>query len=553
MKKKFTKWFTMALVMLFVLSTLVTGCGKPAESGEGNQAQVKEPAENNGPVENDGPGGNGGTEEAEPAPANTQKSEETLIVAHPAEPTKLTPLNGPLTNHDVAPFDTMTATLFKINYETYEAEPYLVTEYEEIDSTHYRLKMREDAVYADGTPITAHDVIWTFNRYAEKGVMFATYLKLEECVAEDDYTVVLAFKEHTPGWYNELTREGIYNEKLVEAAGGFDEVDRNPPVGGGRYVFSEWKPGEYILVERNENYWDKDYVGYYKYIKFIFVPDAASRVMAVQSGDADMASILSVSQVLALESDPGVNGELLYNGNVLNLYFNNEKGIFAENPRLREAVALAIDPEAINQVINMGQGQVAQGIFCEENAYYHEVYPDGKKPYDLEKAKQILKEEGYENGFSCYSPATADNETILTILKEQLRAINVDLQFDILDTSVAGPEGRAGNYDVTLAPTAHYVLSSANFEQINPDKIGIAFASLRITDPAIKELIGRASSPDLEVKKQGWIDVQEYLFNNYCLVGLCTRYEGYALKDGLTGVRQLYRPSQYSVTDVRPQ
>ena len=482
---------------------------------------------------------------------NTQKSDETLVVALPAEPAGVTTLNG-ITNTQTNTVSYVIAPrLWELNTETNELEMSLATGFEKIDDTHYRVTLREDAVYADGTPITAADVAYTFTCAAEVGLDYARNLDPANFVVEDDHNIILAYTQYTPGWNVALAEAnaGIYSEAAVEAVGGVQAAERQAPVGGGRYNFVEWKSGEYILVERNENYWDEDYVGYYKYIKFIWATDSASRMLAVKSGDADVALDINISEAITLQNDPTAKAWVSGASTVYNVYFNCTDTVFAD-AKLREACMYLIDSESVNNLVNMGYGNAVQGFIPEQNPYYVEYYEGGVHPYDPEKGKQLVEEAGYA-GTTIECLVLTTNASIATMIQEMLRVGGIEMNIQQVEPSTYVTESRAGNYDLTIGNNSNGFISPDNFVLLDPDRVYTTIGGPKITDPVMTELIAKATSPDEATAKEGWADIINYIFDNNCLVGLCDRVLCAAINPELDGLQQIKR-DQVDVTEVRP-
>jgi peptide/nickel transport system substrate-binding protein len=340
----------------------------------------------------------------------------------------------------------------------------------------------------------------------------------------------------------------IYSEAAVEAVGGLDATDRNAPVGCGRYELKEWKSGEYVLVERNENYWDDSYVGYYKYIKFIGIPDAASRSLAVQSGDANVAYKISTTDYVMLEMSPMVDGLIMSDIDLYNLGFNcsSEK---LSDPKVREALAYAVDAESVNMIVNMGRGKVAQGLYPESFPFYHEVYEGGHLPFDPAKAKQLLADAGIAEGTLTLRFITlAANANIATIIQESMRQAGVNVEIEIEEQSVYVQDARGGNYDLQVISTSLGTVQPNCFNQVSPSQVGKAVGNCRITDPAMAEMCERAASSDPDAQAQGFNDIIDYVFNNYCLVGLCTQNKYSAVTAGIEGLTTGNRMSYIDVS-----
>lgn len=477
------------------------------------------------------------------------KSDETLVVILETEPKTLTNLNNASTLQ-VFP-EAIGDSLLRYNDETKTADPCLAESYEMIDDTHYRFHLREDAVYSDGKPVTADDVLYSLTQYKEIGVQDALMIDAENCVVEDEHTFVLALETYKLGWEFCVAQgtTAIYSKAAVEAAGGVD-APGFAPVGCGRYKISEWKPGEYLLVERNENYWDSDFTGYYKYIKYMFVSDSASRVMAVRSGDADIANRISAADYISLQNDSAAYGWAYDAGVVNNLYFNNESGPLTD-ATLREAICCAIDPEAVNAVMNLGMGEVAQGLWPKNFPFYRDYYD--KTLYNPEKAKQLLEEAGYATGLTLELPTLTTYKDAATVVQENLRNVGIEVNVSVLDNPTWTGLARGGDYDLLIGNTAIASVNATMFNHVDPAKAGISAFNLRVDTPELNEGLALANSTDETQQKDGFDKLYDEIFSNYYVLGLCNGDKYMAVKNGITGLRVSNTYGFVDVTECHPE
>ena len=550
---KLTKALLLALALVMVLS--MAACGG---NSSGSSTSSTTPADSGSSTPaNSGNSAAGaildtmqttGTEEA-----NTDKSDETVTVMLAAEPTALTGLTG-ITDQEACVIEYATsAHLFDFDTASGTAVPSLATGYEAVDETHYRVSLRADAHYSDGSPITAADVIYTFKTCYDAGQEWALNFALDECVAEDEHTVLLAFTQYVPGWDAGLSEAtaGIFSEAAVNAIGGLEATERNLPVSGGRYNFNEWKPGEYILLERNDNYWDPDYVGYYKFIKVIWASDSASRTLAVKSGDADVAETLSVSECLTLQNDPSASPVIFPSSTTFNVYFNCSKEPFSD-PKLREACSYLIDSVGMNQLVNMGLGEVAQGFIPKQmGEFYKEYHPDGVNPYDVEKAKTLLAEAGYGDGLTVECVILKANLAPATVIQEAFRNAGITMNITTMEPGSFVPEARAGNYDITIGNNSNGFRSPDNFKLVNPESAYTVIGGPKITDEAMIEIVKRGNSFDHDTAVQGWHDCIDYLFSNHCLVGLYSKLICEATNPNIAGLKLIKR-EYINITELHP-
>ncbi len=386
-------------------------------------------------------------------PANTEKTDETLTIGLTSEPSTLYgAASGTTENEEQIIGNAMLDSLVKFNYATNEIEPSLATEWEWIDDTHIKFTLRDDVTMSDGTPLVADDVVYTANEiWVGLNQTNDTGKYIVGATADDEHTVTIEFNSVAPDFLKMLTwtNFGIVSEDEVNAAGGIEAVSSNPVCGSGPYKFVEWKNGEYVTLERNEDYWDTSYVGYYKTIKFTFTSDAAAREMAVESGDADIAYDMPISQGATYVGNEAVNVTVYGFGQTTHLWYNQGENAGAtKDANVRAAIDKALDFDAIAQVGTAGYGAAVLSYWDTSCDYYQANYTAEERAVDVEGAKQLLEEAGYGDGLEITALGLADNAAVLTVMQANLAAAGITLTIDTPDTAQFVEEAFGGNYDI---------------------------------------------------------------------------------------------------------
>lgn len=384
---------------------------------------------------------------------NTQKTDEELVIELASEPSTLYgAATGTVQNEDCIIGNAIRDTLVRYDYGTNSAKPNLATDWEWTDDTHLKMTLRDDVTMTDGTPLTVDDVVYTVNKiWVELNQSNGTGQYVTGATADDEHTVTIEFNTTAPDFVAMLSwpNFGIVSEDEVNAAGGIDGIQKNPLAGSGRYKFKEWKNGQYIILERNENYWNPDYVGYYKTIKLVFTSDAAAREMAVESGDADFAYNMPVSQAAAFVGSETVNTAIYNFGQTTHLWYNmGENAGATKDIKVRQAIDKALNFDAIAQVGTAGFGQSALSYFDTSCAFYQANYTSEERTVDIEGAKQLLAEAGYENGLEITALGLQDIVPVLTVMQANLAEAGITLNLDTPDTAQFVEGAFGGNYDI---------------------------------------------------------------------------------------------------------
>lgn len=317
-------------------------------------------------------------------------------------------------------FSTVTHQLWNCwawNYdENNVAYPYLVTELPSLDNgglsedgKTITLKLRDDIVWSDGTPLTSADFAFTYNMVMDPNNTVSStdpYDKVATLETPDAQTVVITFADAYAPWLGTLWK-GILPahvlQPVFDAEGNINEAEWNsqPTVGCGPYTFSEWESGSYASFVANENYWgDKPKIDE---IFFRFVPDDASQVAALLAGDGDLGTFIAYSDVPSVQ-DAGIQIATVMSGYNEGWFFviNDDKGepVIAEkanspvrDKNVRLAIAMSVDRESIVNDLLLGLTGVPASYW--DALSFYNTPPLENYPYDPEGAKALLEEAGW--------------------------------------------------------------------------------------------------------------------------------------------------------------
>ena len=438
----------LALALAGAMVMSMAACGGNSDSSNGTSSNTTS-------------GDNGNTAEStvsviEPNqdPANTEKSDEELVVGLSSEPSVLYGVAaGTVENEEQIIGHALFDSLVKYNYNTHEVEPKLATSWEWVDDTHLKFTLRDDVTMSDGTPLVADDVVYTCNEiWVALNQANDTGKNIIGATADDEHTVTIEFASVAPDFLTMLTwtNFGIVSKDEVEAAGGLEAVSKEPAnIGTGPYKFKEWKHGQYVLLERNDDYWDKDYVGYFKTIKLTFTSDAAAREMAVESGDAQIASEMPVSQAATYAANDAVNTSIYGFGQTTHLWYNmGDNAGATKDVKVRQAIDKALNFDAIAQVGTAGFASAALSYWDSSCDFYQDFYTAEDRAVDIEGAKALLAEAGYENGLEITALGLQDNAAVLTVMQANLAEAGITLTIDTPDTAQFVESAFGGNYDI---------------------------------------------------------------------------------------------------------
>jgi len=293
------------------------------------------------------------------------------------------------------------------------------------DGLTYEFVLRRGVKFHNGDPLTAEDVKFSFERY--RGAAAKT---LKDRVASmdvvDPHHVRFRLKRPWPDFmtfYGTLVTSAgwVVPKRYVERVG--EDGFKKAPVGAGPYKFVSFKPGVELVLEANEQYWRK--TPSVKTLVMRGVPDVATRLVMLKRGEADIAYAFASSMAEEIKRTPGLTLRPFYPPFVVWLVFTEQweaKSPWADR-RVRLAANLALDREAINQAETLGLSKLTASIIPRSFEGY---WPAPLFPYDPQRAKQLLAEAGYPNGFDA-GPISVDISwtTITEAIVNDLRAVGI--------------------------------------------------------------------------------------------------------------------------------
>jgi len=325
-----------------------------------------------------------------------------------------------------------------VSYGTdFSIHPELATSWSiENDGKRIVFKLRSGVKFQDGTDFNADAVKWNIDHRLDKEVASPQRQQLDPIIQSvevvDPTTVAFNLKERSPGLLSLLgERPGFMISPT--AAQKFGKDFGNHPVGTGPYVFKEWVKGSQITVERNPNYWEQGK----PYLDRIVFRDIAASIVGVQrlaTGELDYVDQLSPQEILQLKDRPGIKLYPITVGRWYSLQWHMYEPPF-NNAKLREAIAYGIDRKRINDIVMAGQGSLYEGP-TPEGLWWFDANAKSY-PYDPAKAKALLAEAGYPNGFeyTLSTPQIGVLQQINQLIQEQLGAVGIKLKLDPVSQS----------------------------------------------------------------------------------------------------------------------
>ena len=269
---------------------------------------------------------------------------------------------------------------------------------ESADAKSYEFVIRKNVTFHNGDPVTSEDVKFSFDRYkgAAHDLMKSKVASIE---TPDPQRVIFHLKEPWPDFltfYSSASGSGwVVPKKYVEKVG--DEGFKAAPIGAGPYKFVSFKPGVELVLEAFEGYWRK--MPKVKTLVMKVIPDEATRLAALKRGEVDIAYSVRGELAQEIEQTKGLTLKPVVLQGPNWLYFPEQwdpKSPWS-NLKVRQAVNLAIDRVGMSEALFRGKCKVTNNAVVPYTFEYYWQPPDAV--YDPEKAKKLLAEAGYPNGF----------------------------------------------------------------------------------------------------------------------------------------------------------
>ena len=364
------------------------------------------------------------------------------------------------------------ATLITQNSDG-EFIPYLAESWEfSDDGLTWTFHLRDDVTFHNGDALTAHDFVWTYERSQDPDLASpGTGRRLASLTfeASDDYTLQLYFASPTISLLQFITWGYMapMSQRAVEELGAEYELN---PVGTGPYKVTEVRPGEGVTLERWDEYnWGPAFfeganTGPYNFdsIEFSILPEEATRIAALESGDIDFVNGISNPLDVAILEAAGVTVQQAPFGQVRLVYMQNHVPPF-DDVRVRQAFNLAVNREEITQIVTDGADQISRGPISPGMVGYDaETEAECGYYFDLDRAKELMQEAGYTYGddgmlstpdgdsFSLTLIAeTVDSGTAYAeVLQSLWRELGVDVQIELLEPSLLYPRLTERDYQI---------------------------------------------------------------------------------------------------------
>lgn len=406
-------------------------------------------------------------------------------------------------------------TVLKLNYETMEVEPCIATEWNWVDDTTLELTIRDDVTFSNGDALTPDDVLYSLSRFIYENDQFDPGYDVIDFDAStvDGSKLTLKLKEVDADFLLELANDrwaSVVNEDYVKAN---PDSFWDAPCGSGPYTCVENVDGSHSTYQRREDYWGD--LPSASTVTVQNYSEATTMMADFETGALDLAlDVGETDYQTAIDGGYGddVQGKTFKTWDLLALCLPQYMDIF-QNAKLREAISLSIDTQAITNAVYGSMGQVADSILISGCDYYE---PIGVHEYAPEKAKALLKEAGYENGLDLkvVIPSMPANDKCAEIIQAYFADVGINLSVESYDFATAIPILMSNGTDISIfgtgggTYTAKMITTTIGETSTN--------GGARVEDKEFNDYLNTAATTqDTKVRQENYTKAAQWAFDNY--------------------------------------
>jgi peptide/nickel transport system substrate-binding protein len=407
----------------------------------------------------------------------------TLKMAYDADPVSLDPheqLSGGTLQLSHMNFDPLVRWNRDLGFD-----PRLAESWERIDDKTVRFKLRQGVKFHSGNEMTALDVVWTFDRLKKSPDFKGIFAPFDVLNAVDKYTIDIVTKEPYPlvlhtatyifpmdrKFYDGYDENGKPKDAIVKHGDAFASTHVS---GTGPFVITSREQGVKVEFERFKDYWDTASPGNVDKIVFTPIKEDPTRVAALLSGDVDFIAPIPPADMDRIDKDANTDLVTMGGTRIITFQMNQKRNEALADMKVRQAIVYAVNNAGIVEKIMRGFGTAA----AQQSPKGYLGYNAGLTPrYDLDKAKMLMKEAGYENGFSLTMLAPnnryVNDDKIAEAVAGMLSKINIKVDLKTMPKAQYWPEFDERAADMMMIGWHSDTEDSSNFTEflsMTPDE-----------------------------------------------------------------------------------
>ncbi|WP_085524440.1 ABC transporter substrate-binding protein [Tuberibacillus sp. Marseille-P3662] len=441
---------------------------------------------------------------------------------------------------DISVLNSMYESLLTPNQDG-ELEPLLATDYKTSDDgLTYTFELRKGVKFTDGTTFNAKAVKANIERILDSDGSLNAYKDLsgiKNVKVTGDHEIKITLKELNSQFLSKIGTKPIANPKTLDSAN-----YAKTSTGTGPFKLKKWNHGTSVVVVKNENYWKN---GNPKVDKITFkpIPENGSRVAMLKTGELDVIFPVPVNNVKELQKADGIKVDLYESTYVNYTTINTSKELFSSK-KVRKAMNYAINKEAYSKVVKNGFAKKVSSPLPKTNVNFTAQEPYA---YNLEKAKQLMKEAGYADGFSAtiWGSNSSKDKKGMQFIKQQLKQINIDVTIKQFERGTLSEKINKPKSPEDSKVQMWYVGWSSTPRNtdnaLNPLFSTSAFPAngantAYYSNPQVDKLIkGALHAKTKEEKQKKYDKVQKIIWDDAPWLFLATDVQQIAMNENLTG------------------
>ncbi len=471
----------------------------------GTVACSSEPQNNSQP-----PAEQSGTAGQETASANTPKAGGVLRLTNPKDVTGFDPIVA-VDNVSIWIITNLYDKLVRLSADGTSIEPDLATDWTiSDDGKTYTFNLRKDVQFSNGMPVTAADVKFSLDRarQAEESNAKSFFTSVQSVDVLDENQVAIKLSEPYVPLMSILAMysSAIVPEKVVKEQG---KEFANNPVGSGPFMLDNWQRGQAVVLKKNPNYWQKG-KPYLDEVRYEQVPEDTTKILKLQAKEIEVTSEVPFSMLDQLKADTSLNVMVSPFAHLEMIGINTTKEPF-NDVKIRQAMNYAVNKDDLIKVVLNGNGEPASSYL--PKVMYLNDQLEGYK-YNLDKAKELMAQSSKPNGFKTTMIIKNGNEIskqAAIIIKEQLKAIGIDVEIQQLETGTVYEMQQAMNYEMIMAAYSSDVIDPDELTMFGVVSNGGANSCYTgYKNPKVDELAVKAQGElDENKRKEMYYDIQK--------------------------------------------
>ncbi|HHH39170.1 MAG TPA: ABC transporter substrate-binding protein [Sedimenticola sp.] len=474
---------------------------------------------------------------------------KTLRMAYDADPVSLDPheqLSGGMLQLSHMIFDPLVRWTQDMKFE-----PRLAESWERLDEYSVRFHLRKGVKFHSGNPFTARDVAWTFERLKKSPDFKGLFQPFKALKVVDDYTIDLVTNKPYPlvmhmatyifpmdsAFYSGTDANGNPKGMLKKHA---DTYASTHASGTGPFIVTKRQQGVRVDFKRFDGYWDRQSPGNVTKIVLTPIKEAPTRVAALLSGDVDFIAPVPPTDLERIRKNPDAELVTMSGTRIITFQLNQKRRPEFKDARVRQAIVNAVNNVGIVKKIMKGFATPA----AQQSPKGYAGHVDALKPrYDLAKAKRLMQEAGYKQGFSVTMMAPnnryVNDAKIAQAVASMLARINIRVDLKTMPKAQYWPKFDERAADIMMIGWHSDTEDSANFSEFlvmcpNKETGYGQYNSGNYCNPKVDELVLASQGETDEAKRVAMLqEVEKILYDDAAFVPLHWQDLAWAARNGV--------------------